>query len=166
MTTTHNHPPICCCISDATTRTDTHCPGCPHHGEFTQHGNPQPGECPICHSEIGKQHTDYCRFTGPVSTALVNALEHRSQVSQPATHTSQPKTQARACTSPVSNHGDGRGCQDETCPRHADPSIDGCPPELPQLVCRRCNGYGLLGVAAGVNPVPCPDCTLPAREPS
>lgn len=38
----------------------------------------------------------------------------------------------------------------------------------PRLVCRRCNGYGLLGVTAGVNPVPCPDCALPARgtEPS
>jgi len=38
----------------------------------------------------------------------------------------------------------------------------------PTLVCRRCNGYGLLGVTAGVNPVPCPDCALPARgtEPS
>jgi hypothetical protein len=34
----------------------------------------------------------------------------------------------------------------------------------PKLACRRCNGYGLLGVTAGVNPVLCPDCALPARE--
>lgn len=31
-----------------------------------------------------------------------------------------------------------------------------------RLVCRRCNGYGLLGAVAGVNPVPCPDCAIPA----
>lgn len=29
-----------------------------------------------------------------------------------------------ACTDPRSNHGDGRGCEDELCPRHGDPYAD------------------------------------------
>jgi len=67
----HNHPPRCCCPDqidhDAGTYAVAVCPLCTEHGELAQLAEPQPGECPVCHSEIGKQHTDYCRFTGIVS---------------------------------------------------------------------------------------------------
>jgi len=69
----HNHPPRCCCITSAEQPAAVNpggtiaCPLCPEHGELAQLAEPQPGECPVCHSEIGKQHTDYCRFFGIVS---------------------------------------------------------------------------------------------------
>lgn len=50
-------------------------------------------------------------------------------------------------------HGEGHALEDEVRDCRT------CTPG-PRLVCRRCNGYGLVGVVAGVNPVPCPDCSL------
>jgi hypothetical protein len=52
-------------------------------------------------------------------------------------------------------HGEGHALEDEVRDCRT------CTPG-PRLVCRRCHGYGLLGVVAGVNPVPCPDCAIPA----
>jgi hypothetical protein len=78
----HNHPPICCCLSDATTRTDTPCPACPEHSELAQGV-----ECPQCHQAAGRPHTDYC--------PLAIREDVFGQTSQPATRTSQPHTEAR-----------------------------------------------------------------------
>jgi hypothetical protein len=50
-------------------------------------------------------------------TAAANreAMRQLGQTSQPATRTSQP------CTYPRDNHGDGRGCGHDGCPRHGEP---------------------------------------------
>ena len=63
-------------------------------------------ECPQCHQAAGRPHTDYC------------PLALREDVF------------AGVCSSPRTNHGDGRGCQDETCPRHGEPTIDDVPTEM------------------------------------
>ena len=96
MTTAHNHPPRCCCgYSDCCGWTDPSphigtCPLCPEHGELAQlAGEPQPGECPICHQPIGREHTDYCRLTGPVSALPILDLDSFTS------RTSTPPTQAR-----------------------------------------------------------------------
>lgn len=62
MTAEHNHPPRCCCSwhsepdgkGDLAQIRDT-CPACTEHGEFAK-----PIECPQCHIEIGRPHTDFC----------------------------------------------------------------------------------------------------------
>lgn len=101
------------------------------------------------------------------------------QTSQPPTLTSGPATFSREHwadlaeipyppTHPKGQHGldQARPGQCASC-RH-DYDVDpgpGCQTRDvhdnpgPRLVCRRCIGYGLFGVAAGVNPVPCPDCS-------
>jgi hypothetical protein len=85
----HNHPPRCCCQFEYRqgALVEAPCPLCPEHGELAQLAQPQPGECPICHSEIGKQHTDYCRFTGIVTALPILDLDQfRTQTSTPTTH--------------------------------------------------------------------------------
>jgi hypothetical protein len=82
----HNHPPRCCCerYSYGTTQALRNCPLCTEHGELAQLAQPQPGECPLCHSEIGKQHTDYCRFTGTVEALpILNLDDFHTQTSNP-----------------------------------------------------------------------------------
>lgn len=124
MTTIHNHPPRCCCeipdghaiadLRDGTPGPNDRCPLCPEHGDLAQLDESDtttvirfdgvtdeiPGECPICHSLIGKQHTDYCRFTGVVSMSArlpqSIAAHFVTHVIQPATTTSQPDTHTRS----------------------------------------------------------------------
>jgi hypothetical protein len=87
----HNHPPNCCCWVDDTEEV-RRCPLCPEHGELAQLNDPRPGECPICHSQIGRQHTEYCRFIGRVS-AMTAALP--PPMTGLHTQTSQPRTEIR-----------------------------------------------------------------------
>lgn len=87
MTTSHNHPPRCCCIpgSTATTISDSAdpCPLCPEHGELatldsqcdhrygfdgdsdvyrcTKCHQLAPSECPSCHQLAGRPPTEYCQ---------------------------------------------------------------------------------------------------------
>jgi hypothetical protein len=55
-----------------------------------------PVECPSCHTASGHPHTDYCQLVAP------------------AEYPGQPDR----CTYPRGDYGDGRGCQDDHCPRH------------------------------------------------
>ena len=61
---THNHPPRCCCdptcaATLAGDRCAEHtCPGCPEHGLLAS--KPAGITCPQCHAQIGQPHTDYC----------------------------------------------------------------------------------------------------------
>lgn len=97
-------------------------------------------ECPQCHQPAGRPHTEYCTLAPDKIWDGVLPLADREIV-------------------------------DGECPlqcgvtgAHYHRGDDEIVRVGPRLVCRRCNGYGLLGVAAGVNPVPCPDCMLPASE--
>ena len=69
MTTTHNHPPRCCCPTDLRRSTDDDagrvlikCPQCVEHGELALLGK----ECATCHQLPGRPHTGYCSATGLV----------------------------------------------------------------------------------------------------
>jgi hypothetical protein len=172
MTAQHNHPPRCCCVAGWIDEPDDPCRLCPEHGELAQLGNPQPGECPLCHSEIGKQHTDYCRFDGVVSTLPVKVADHptdwtatvvsldplegtdmtHSQTSQPATRTSQPTTFARDwCSAVGGRHLDG--CTPDHCASEPTPTAE----DTPGSNCPSC--------LQPRNTTPGPGCGTPTRHP-
>lgn len=86
---THNHPVRCCCRGMNERDPDWEtCPACPEHGDQA--------ECPSCHTPYGRPHTDYCQAVAP------------------AEYPGQPDH----CAYPRSDHGDGRGCDDDNCPKH------------------------------------------------
>jgi hypothetical protein len=62
--------------------------------ERAEHGDQ--AECPSCHTPHGRPHTDYCQAVAP------------------AEYPGQPDH----CTYPIADHGDGRGCGHDNCPRH------------------------------------------------
>lgn len=128
MTAAHNHAPRCCCWTyDPDTPDDGTtpyiCPGCPMHGTFASASNPV--ECPQCHQAAGRPHTDYCplqladdpwtEVTDPPGYPVVcRKCFGYGQVDGKLC----PVCVLPACTSPRTNHGDGRGCQADDCPRH------------------------------------------------
>ena len=113
MTASHNHPPRCCCLdwANETGQGDAgRCPGCPEHGTLA---GQQGITCPQCHQPAGRPHTDYCTLAPgrvwdgwmPPATNLVDTGSQIAAI-------------APACAYPASNHGDGRGCDHDDCPRH------------------------------------------------
>lgn len=108
----HNHPARCCCSTDHQTDENgstvrVHCPVCPEHGWIAG------VYCPHCHQPAGRPHTDYC----PGRLARDPwATTNREYPGQPGI-----AEQYATCTRPASNHGDGRGCDDDHCPRHGEP---------------------------------------------
>ena len=108
---------------------DWTCPVCPEHGDLAQlAGEPQPGECPICHQPIGREHTDYCRLTGPVSALPILDLDSFTS------RTSTPPTQARGYTLDAQGRTHAAfECHDPECtyPRpHTHPDL--AIPDLPR----------------------------------
>lgn len=93
----HDHPPICCCGDEGDKLGS--CPACPDHGVLASSSNPV--ECPQCHAPIGRPHTDYCTLApGRVWDGVL------------------PVAPLVECAYPHLNHGDGRGCDHDDCPRH------------------------------------------------
>lgn len=68
---------------------------------------PLPGvECPQCHQPAGRPHTEYCTLEpGKVWDGVLP--------------TDDPTPWTR-CRYPIADHGDGRGCGHDDCPKHGD----------------------------------------------
>ena len=125
----HNHPPRCCCISindeDFSTYRTDRCPLCPEHGELV------PGvECPQCHQPAGRPHTDFCTLepgkvwdgvlphpTGP-KPENPYCMRCGKHLGKPFHETNEHDDAHPACAYPHLNHGDGRGCETDDCPKH------------------------------------------------
>lgn len=104
-------------------------------------------EYPCCHQLVGRPHTDYCRAK-PRHRAIVVislAIEQADNLQAVLEHLSPPsiphfggqvriavdpaaaqvldwldegESELPPCSSPTTDHGDGRGCEIDGCPRH------------------------------------------------
>ena len=101
MTAEHNHPPRCCCAFSNQPGPDDICPACTEHGELAP-----ATECPECHQEYGRPHTDYCSHA---DREFIDTGTMFAEVARPR------------CAYPSGDHGDGRGCDHDDCPRHGHP---------------------------------------------
>lgn len=118
MTAEHNHPPRCCCEKDFVTGQLTSvCTACREHGEFADKPDI---ECPQCHQPAGRPHTEYCTLSPDAvwTDQLVGDMSGRVVA---AGTRYDPPPPARVCAYPRDNHGDGRGCGHDDCPRHGHP---------------------------------------------
>lgn len=136
----HNHPPRCCCVEARETgptivTRDDWCPRCPEHGDLLRYS----AECPSCHTTGGHPHTEYCQLVdhasqlthlelngpieGPNYAPTSTRHPHVATCTTPGCKTCDSPSGLSydllpPCSSPANDHGDGRGCEIDGCPRH------------------------------------------------
>lgn len=124
MTAEHNHPPRCCCEKDFVTGQLTSvCSACREHGEFADRPDI---ECPQCHQPAGRPHTEYCTLSPDAVwtdqlSGYVKAPDHPADWSARLVPAGATIHEPPPCNYPSQNHGDGRGCGHDDCPRHGHP---------------------------------------------
>lgn len=79
-------------------------------------------ECPSCHTHAGHPHTDYCKSPAAQMESLVGDIVDLAEAA------TWDDVEPRRCRYPNADHGDGRGCQHEDCPKCGNPNEDGPDP--------------------------------------